>query len=342
MKNLKKIVTILFLAILSVFTVSCNRDESPVEPKNENLEKGHDNWTKVEIIVREGHLHGAMFHSNPFYDDVYPDDGVVFLPKEQKVIFEQDNKGNVTRREDANVRVKSTGANGKKEYEVYYVQRDPMHPIEVITGTELDAKGQPASARYSMEIIYYNGEERINTQFVTPNQIQYHQHFFTTKSYTNWLTKELVNNNRNFGDELFKYIYRDTDPEDVMIASGRNSGSKLRLDGDGVQNPVGLKGYFYFAKNQVKFDMKVSLAHLYVSKRQGGVYSLGNNPSMEMLLNGTTDFVQDIPFIVVGNKDNTKEFVESMMKYYNITEDAVYDYIFADAIGSAESSNFWL
>lgn len=270
--------------------------------------------------------------------DVDEQDGVNFLPKEQKIIFEQNEKGEVIkRREDSSVRVSGKDAQGRDKYEVYYITKDSNHPIEVLTGTELDEKGEPASARYSMEIVYYNGDKRMNSQFLTPEQIQYHQHFFTAKEYTNWVTGEQQKTNRYFGDELFKYTYRDTTPEDQMVRTVKNpNGAKLSND------PVGLKGYFYFVKNEVKFDMTISLAHLYMSKHKNGSTSPGNNPSAELLLNGTTDFVQHIPFVVVGNSSDEDGYVQSLMKYYKITEDQAYDYIFARALGSAESSNFWL
>lgn len=326
--NYKSVIAVLLLAFVGMVAISCERDKA----RNELVEKGHDNWTKVEIIVREGHLHGASFHGNPALEDNQPEDGVIFLPQEQKIIFEQDKNGAVTRhREDLQV----LKVNGKFVYK--YVKRDPMHPIEVVTGTKLNDKGEPASTRYSMEIVYYNGQERINSQFLTPEQIDYHQHFFTTKEYSDWVTGEKFSSNRFLGDDLYEYVYRDTNPEDKMIKSrGNANGSTLS------NNPVGLKGYFYFAKNHIKFDMTIRLAHLYVSKYKDGKTVPANNPSTELLLNGTSDFLQNIPFVVVGNKDNEAEFFKSASQYYKISEDAVEDYIFADAVGGAESNNFWM
>lgn len=327
-QNFKTVITMLILAFVGLFAVSCDRNE----PVNELKEKGHDNWTRVEIIVREGHLHGTSFHSNPFEVDIDSEDGILYLPKEQKIIFEQNEKGIVVRhREDVQV-LKIDGKFVQK-----YIKRDPMHPIEVVTGTKLDDKGQPASTRYSMEIVYYNGQERINSQFISPEQIEYHQHFFTTKEYTNWMTGEKFSSNRYFADELYEYSYRDTNPEDKMIKSRNNpNGSELS------NNPVGLKGYFYFAKNYAKFNMSVNLAHLYVSKFKDGEASPANNPSAEILVNGTTDFKQEIPFIVVGDKSNAEKFYKSAAQYYKTNEDVITDYIFADSVGSTESSNFWM
>ena len=240
------------------------------------------------------------------------------------------------KRIDINIREKKNNS-GKKEYEQYEVVRDPMHPIEVLSGMELDSKGEPASGRYSMEIVYYNGKERMNSQFLTPEQLPYHQHFFTAKEYTELSTGNKVTHNRYLADELFKYTYRDTTPEHKMLATKNNpNGAKLSND------PVGLKGYFYFAKSGVKFNMNVQLSHLYVPKYQNGNPSPANNPSIAIISNGTTDFVQSIPFVVIGSSDNTDEYVQSLMRYYNLTEKQVNDYIFADALGGLESSNFWL
>lgn len=331
-KNFKAIIATLLLAFVGLFAVSCQRDEQPVKPKNELDEKGHDNWTRVEIIVREGHLHGSNFHANPLEVDIDSTDGILYLPKEQKIIFKQDENGAVTRhREDVQV----LKINNK--FVQKYVKRDPMHPIEVVTGTKLDNQGQPASTRYSMEIVYYNGQERINSQFLTPEQIDYHQHFFTTKEYANWITGEQVSSNRYLADELYEYTYRDTNPEDKMIKTRTNpNGSELS------NNPVGLKGYFYFAKNHAKFDMTIRLAHLFVSKYKNGQVSPANNPSAELLTNGTSDFLQAIPFVVVGDKSNFDNFNESAAKYYKTNESVIEDYLFADSVGSAESSNFWM
>lgn len=338
--NIQKLGKILLLALMSIFVISCSRDAEDVpEPKNELEEKGHDNWTKVEIIVREGHLHGASFHGNPLLVDVDENDDVVFLPKEQIIIFEQNEKGEVVKkRKDLNAREKGRDGNGKKIYETFYVDRDPNHPIEVQSGLEYDVHGEPAAARYSMEIIYYNGNERINYQFVSPEQIQYHQHFFTAKEYIELETNKIVTNgNRFLGDELFKYTYRDTNPEDRMVETSKQAGAKLS------NNPVGLKGYFYFAKSEVKFDMNINLAHLYVSKYIDGKPVPANNPPLSLLSKGTTDFNVNIPFVVVGyNGDDQDSYMESLSRYYKIAVEAIEEYMWGDYVGSAESSNFWL
>lgn len=338
--NIQKLGKILLLALMSIFVISCSRDVEDVpEPKNELEEKGHDNWTKVEIIVREGHLHGTSFHGNPSMVDIDENDGVIFLPKEQRITFEQNEKGEVVKtRKDLNAREKGRDENGRKIYETFYVDRDPNHPIEVTSGLEKDANGEPAGPRYSMEIIYYNGDERINYQFITPEQLPYHQHFFTAKEYTELTTNKIVtNNNRFFGDELFKYTYRDTNPEEQMIATPKQSGARLSND------PVGLKGYFYFAKTDVKFDMNISLAHLYVPKYVDGKTVPANNPPITLLSQGTTDFNVNIPFVVVAYNGNDEEsYMEALSRYYKVAVETIEEYLWGDTIGSAESSNFWM
>lgn len=344
MKNtfkFKSIYTLFSLLFLSLFIVSCSRDnvlEELPAPKNELENKGHDNWTRVEIIVREGHLHGTTFHGNPSLVDVDQNDDVVFLPKEQIIIFEQNEKGEVIKkRKDLNAREKGRDENGKI-YETFYVDRDPNHPIEVTSGLEKDANDEPAGPRYSMEIIYYNGDERMNYQFITPEQLPYHQHFFTAKEYIELNTGKIVTNgNRFLGDDLFKYTYRDTNPEDRMIETSKQAGAKLSND------PVGLKGYFYFAKTDVKFNMNISLAHLYVRKYINGETAPANNPPITLLSQGTTDFNVNIPFVVVGyNGEDQDSYMESLARYYKVAVDIIEEYLWGDAIGSAESSNFWM
>lgn len=357
--NIQKVFAIALMVFMSISAViSCNRDDdTPPAPKNELEEKGHDNWTKVEIIVREGHLHGASFHGNPYLLDIDLNDNVYFLPKEQIITFEQNAKGEVIKtRKDANVRVKGKDKDGQDIYEVYYVTRDPNHPIEVTTGQKLDNNGNPSGPRYSMEIVYYNGTERMNSQFITPEQIDYHQHFFTAKEYTNYKTGEVKRAKTYFGDELFEYTYRDTDPEDKMIASRNNTeGSKLS------NNPVGFKGYFYFAqdKKNVKFDMDIMLAHLYASKYKNGKAAPANFPSKDIIINGTTDFTASIPFVIIGDVgeiggsdiqetgklDEADIFYKDLMEYYKIEDPIIVDdYLInkSRSVIDAESSRFWL
>lgn len=335
MKSKFKFIKVFLLLAISLFSISCNRDNDPVVPENELDHKGHEEWDKVVVSVKMGQLNGTNFQGEDYRIDPDDQDGVYVLPREQRIIFERNEKGAVTtRREDLNVRQKGIDATGNPIYEEYYVARENNHPIEVVTSSELNAQGQLSGVRYSMEVVYYHGNERLNEHFVEPDQIDHHQHFFTANRYMNWLTNEVkTSTEKYFGDGLFKYIYRDTDPEDKMVANSANpNGAKLS------NGNIGLKGYFYFAKNQVKFDMDMMLFHSQVSKylNQGSIFP-ANNPSEVLLSKGEADLAQKISFVVVGDV-LASDYKESLMKYYKIDAQTLEKYLSAPR----KKSNFWL
>lgn len=308
--NIQKIGTFLLLVMLSLFTLSCNRDsvEETLAPTNEIAEKGHDEWAKVEIIIREGHLHGPKFHGNPESD-------MPILPKIQTITFEQID-GKIVRTIDK-------GNSLKKDIDA----------IEVASGY----------GRYSMEIIYYdNHGERINYQFVEPNQINIHQHFFTVSEYSTLKNNELFTAPKGeYFTNLHEYTYRDTNPEDRML--GENGATLLN-------NPVGLKGYFGFLKGGIRFNMEIKLVHYYVSKfNANGDADPANNPSLKRKAH-TTDLLQKIPFVVIGHNaplDNETEdeavdrFHQEVADYYGITLEEVEDYIWGSNV-DIESGSFWM
>ncbi|MDO5608567.1 MAG: hypothetical protein Q4G08_08960, partial [Capnocytophaga sp.] len=211
------------IVVAGFITLSCSRDdENPPAPSNENNTLGHDRWGKVELIFRKGHLHGKDFHGNVDGDDPY-------FKGTQKVIFETDDNMNIVRKNE----------NGK-------ILTKEEEPILMM-----------GHLNYSLEIIYYNkAGERINAQFATPGMAPIHQHFFRVTEYTDLNTKETKTPEN---DELMDYLYRDTNPEDVMIGTfktGTTTVSKLTND------PIGLKGYFTHKRGRTKYMMNIFLAHL--------------------------------------------------------------------------------
>ena len=315
MKNLKTIISFLFLAVLNLVSISCSRDSVNVvnelggNKTEDVIEKGHDNWAKVEIIIREGHLHGVNFHGNP-------ETNRPILPAVQKIIFEQTPSG-IRRTIDK-------GNSLKKNEDV----------IEVLASPKV-------GWRYSMEIIYYNTSgQRINYQYLTPEQLPIHQHFFTINSYSNYKTKEIFSAlTAEFFTHLHSYVYRDTMPEDKMI--GRDGSELIK------NNPVGLKGYFHFTPEAkyTRFNMVVKLSHFMSSKFNNGQVEPANNPSRRARLQSVTDFWQEIPFVVIGNTGLTDEEIEvyfqDVADYYGITKKEVEEYILKSDV-NPESSTFWL
>ena len=59
MKNLKTIISFLFLAVLNLVSISCSRDSvNAVNELGDNktedvIEKGHDNWAKVKLSLEK-------------------------------------------------------------------------------------------------------------------------------------------------------------------------------------------------------------------------------------------------------------------------------------------------
>lgn len=308
--NIQNLAKILVLAIFSIFVISCNRDsvEETLPPTNELEEKGHDEWDRVEIIIREGHLHGALFHGNPEMN-------APILPKTQKVIFTQEN-GKIVRTFDK-------GNTLKKDIEA----------IEVMAG----------HGRYSMEIIYYDHHgDRINYQYLTPEQVNIHQHFFTISEYSDLKTNQLYTAPKgNYFTDLHYYTYRDTNPEDQMYGQ---SGVSL------LNNPVGLKGYFGFTKGSIKFDLEVKLVHFHISKfNADGSADPAHNPTSLKRKFHTTDFFQKIPFVVVAHNDKlegeTEEesyerYLQEIADYYGITIEEVEEYLWTDI--DPESGSFYM
>lgn len=271
-------------------------------------EKGHDNWAKVEIIIRQGHLHGSNFHGNPETNNP-------IIPIVQKVIFEQTPQGVERRIEKGNTLRKDNGM------------------IEVIADSD-------QGARYAMEIIYYNSAgERINYQYMTPEQLPIHQHFFTIDKYSDLKTgKEYSAAKTTFFTNLHSYVYRDTNPEDQMFGQG----------GQLLNNPVGLKGYFLFKKpsTRTKFDLVVRLNHFKGSKFDvNGKADDAINPSQRARLNSVTDFYQKIPIIVIGYNGLTPEendqYFKDLAEYYGISEEQVEEYILESDV-DPEKGTFWM
>ncbi|MDO4763599.1 MAG: hypothetical protein Q4A00_04390 [Flavobacteriaceae bacterium] len=313
---------VIFLAVFSLLMFSCRYDihvynEIPVEGRlpvyssDYDKEKGHDNWAKVEVIIRQGHLHGKNFHGNPELD-------IPILPMVQKVIFEQTPQG-----------VKRTIDKGKSK-------RKDDDAIEVIASSE-------EGTRYAMEIIYYNSAgERINYQYLTPEQLPIHQHFFTVDKYTNFKTGRVFTAPKlEFFAHLYTYEYRDTNPDDQMF-DRKNPNVKL------LGSPVGLKGYFLFKKElkQTRFNMVVRLNHFKQNKMgANGKFEDANNPSRRARRQSVTDFYQKIPFVVVGydglTREETDQYFKDLAEYYGISEDDVEDYILGGDI-DPESGGFWM
>lgn len=309
--NFKSVWSMLLLALFSVLAISCSRDTEDLAPKNEvapthNEDKGHDNATKVEIIVRAGHLHGPSFHGNGPVGKI--------LPEIQKITIEDTPSGRVTKIDKGNI-------------------LKPKNPefadaIEVLASPD-------GWAAYSMEIIYYNSNnERINSQFITPEMINIHQHFFTIDSYKNYKTGEVKKTSKKgeYFTNLHDYVYRDTKIENKMFD---------RTSNPILDNPIGLKGYFKFKEDAAyaSFNMKVRFRHFYGSKFfTSGKAASANNPQ-GVMTRSESDFEAEIPFIVITYRGEEEEaYVKDLAEYYGVSTDEIEEYVEQQE----HSSNFWL
>lgn len=304
MRNVKFSWCLFLLCLVMIGTVvSCDRkDPVPKPPTNELKDKGHDSWAKVEIILREGHLHGSKFHENAKTK-------APILPKIQKLTLTQTPSGVV--------RTFDKGNSLKKDVQAF----------EVVASEH---------GAYAAEIIYYNSKgERINYQFVTPEMLDIHQHFFTINQYYDLydsnVTKKAPNN--SYFTKLHNYIYRDTTPEDKMLGV---DGSEL------LNKPVGLKGYFHFYKGGIKFNMTFRLNHFYTSKyNEKGVADPAINPSVRSRVQSATDLLQDIPFECIGtNGSDENKYMKELAKYYGVSVEDIENYIFEDV--DPESGQYWM
>lgn len=321
--NIQKFLLAILVVVMGLTVVSCRYEINVVDevggarPNKEatpsgsdrDEEKGHDNWARVEIIIRKGHLHGANFHGDPKWD-------IPIIPIIQKVVFENTPSG-----------VKRTIDKGEN------MLRKDDEAVVIIAAPD------NGDRRYSMEIIYYNSRnERINYQFLTQEQLPIHQHFFTISEYVNLKTKKIFTAPKTeFFTDLHSYVYRDTNPEDKMLGQ---SGTELLRN-----NPVGLKGYFQFKEKSklTRFNMTVRLNHFKFSKFDSqGKADEANNPSRRARLQSVTDFLQEIPFVVIGfDGSDSDAYFKEVAEYYNITTDEVEDYILGSDI-DPESSAFWM
>ncbi|WP_392437200.1 hypothetical protein ACF3N7_09820 [Cruoricaptor ignavus] len=314
MNTRKRICRMLAAWLLMVMTLAlsaCRSDEESVPPPtNENNGGGHDTWAKVEFIVREGHFHKDDFHANSGKTPI--------LPKIQKFTFELDANKNIVRKDE----------NGK-------ILQPGESPVVV----------QAGFWGYSMEINYYNAKgERMNSQFVTKEMLPVHQHFFTTKSFSDLKTGATTDEQgSSYITNLYSYTYRDTDPIDLMkgeFIPGTTQQTQL------LNDAVGLKGYFKFTKGSVRFDMKIRFAHLFTPKyANNGTWYPANSPAESLLASGTTDFSQTVPFVVVadfsldGTPESYEKYVKEIADYYKISPEEVKKYLQTE---HDESAGFWM
>lgn len=279
-------VKMLFVAIMYVLLYTSCSDDAPL-PVNEVLDKGHDDWSKVEFKFTEGHIHGhheeGEHHEEHHHDHDGGEEFFHGLPEIPNIKF-----GTVQ-----TYTFEST-KNGIKVIS--------ENPIRLVQGKA-----------YGLEITYYNKQgERINSEFTTKEMAPIHQHFFIPsqiKSIKEGITTATKT-------DIISYEYRDTNPENGMFG---NEGVTLR----GEKDPIGLKGFFDVEKAYQSFNLKVVLVHVIKGSKlddNGNPYPF-YAPSTRVL--GTTDLSLSIPMRIFTSYPATDAaqtvFEQDIATEFNLT-----------------------
>lgn len=187
MKNFRMFLfaSLIIFSFGSVFT-SCEKE--PVKPKDEVINKDHEDPQKAELLLVEGHLHGKYgFHQNPPYGK-----GVKHMKRVQKITYELTPKG--------------------------------WGPAKG-SGTKFLVRGTPKESNiYGFFIKYYNAKgEEMTGQFVENGQDKIHQHFFIPSNVNPTLYGKEENDDKDPA-AIFDYMYCDSDP---WNKSFQKEGAKL-------------------------------------------------------------------------------------------------------------------
>ncbi|MDY6148087.1 MAG: hypothetical protein SPI35_03595 [Porphyromonas sp.] len=288
--------------------------EAP-KPIVEDVIKGHDEWNKIEIILRMAKKSDdgkyLLAYDEGKYNSILPVKQVITLGR-------------------------SGGGTGSVEI------TSPTKHFTVLKGKDL---------YYTLEMCYFDRHGKsMNYQFcVYPERkdaqmLPIHQHFFVIAQ-TNFFGKEAYPTDLAGNDieelhyttgkdgkrrgmyakelqkksrSLFEYFYRDTDPVDAMIGSSYTDPQtgktrtvdfirkKRSLDPSVPYDRVGLKGYFNFKRSDIAYHMQIDLVHVI----PGDKY-IGKDPSNGNLLEfderhpawSVTDVTVKLPFRVIADAD---------------------------------------
>lgn len=223
MKKRNAIATLLVLFILGFTSCSDDSTPPPKEPTTEKLPLEIIN--KVEVIIHNGHLHGASFHANGQPNTNFRRKG--------HFILERQEKGDWKHIPSKNPKDKDYLNEGKP-----FVMEGPH-----VTNPKY-------SGQYSFEFRYYDKKgNRIDSEFF--NNSKLYQTLFSVKEYTENKTKKVVPVTKT--KDFFKYTFRDTNPVDKMLAP-KVQGVTL------AENYLGLKGYGRNTKSRIAYKLKVTFA----------------------------------------------------------------------------------
>ena len=139
---------------------------------------------------------------------------------------------------------------------------------------------------YGMWISYFDKDgAEITGDFVQNGMDTKCQHFFGISNVKDLDDNELTGDKAKI-TTLFEYVYMDSDPWDKQIKQGaKRVGSKLIKDVNGIPtfeplNPTGMKGYFNFIPDSVKFDLKIDFLYMADGKFTDGKPHAFHNPKV--------------------------------------------------------------
>lgn len=292
MKHIK----LLFIGLIIGLLFSC--EVTPIAPKPHNsvLEKGHDQWDKVEFTFYEGHTHGLSFHATPKLPD-----SIKYFRQPQTITFKQGTSGleisgSTTIRLIGGlyyaIVINYYNRNGElMNHEFVDGGMDKIHQhffrVEDLTPTRDDAKVDAISALPSSgEVWDYNLLDYVPAPPLVQGK---------TNPY------------------LFYYVYQDKADTKKGTPLKQRTWDKTNPES---YDPIGLKGYFYISRETYfqKFNLRVFLAHFTKPnklKTSTEPYSFNEIPK-----GAATDLSLTIPIWIFTSGKFESEDQEEMNKFY--------------------------
>ncbi|GJH41479.1 hypothetical protein RCZ04_20290 [Capnocytophaga sp. HP1101] len=308
-KILNTLKSMLSVALLATILVGCSKDSAtPKPPTNEKEDKGHEEPSRVEFTIRQGHLHGVKFHGNP----------ESIIAPVQQFKFELDEASKNWVRKDMNGKILTENA-----------------PVIMIEG-----------AYYAMEIVYYNSNgKRINSEFTTKEMLPIHQHFFEVDQYTDVKANKVEKDTDNLLDYTYRDTDpENVAVGDFVNPKGSTLKSELTNNPLGLKGYFAPK--IAYIKFNLQISLFHVIRGIKNVNNQAGQFYPFNKPGDELLARSTTDFSQKIPVYVItktpgGGTEDANRFYQEVADYYKITPERVKELI-NEARKNQENSSYWM
>lgn len=252
-KTFKIVSTLALSAMIAMGASSCANDnipntKKPEEKKEQKPEEKPEETTdgphKVVLTFAMGHFHpGAAFHQSSFPK------GVTHVKTEEVFSYEKKNG-------------------------VWTLSEDSPKAMFVESAIADSGSLNP----YGLWVSYFDKDgQEITGTFSENGMIDQYQHFFSISNITDLDGKQITGDEAQI-TKLFNYVYMDSDPWNQQIKKGaKRVGSTLisedKTGGNPVLeplNPLGLKGFFNFNVDRVKFDLKIELLNMPEGKMDNG------------------------------------------------------------------------